>query len=573
MSQKKKKLERKIQKTEVVNYKESLIHLDKNLSIREILKKDWAILLGLASLIFILYTNSLWGDFVSDDYATILNNPQIANLSIGFKGFSSTYIANSLIANIFGVSPFQYHLFSTLLYASVSILAYLFIFKLFKDKLLAIITILFFLFHPIHVEAVSWISGKPYLFIAFFVLLSTISYMRYIETRKLGYIVISLISFILAFITDNPRPFSLFAILVLLFLIDKKRFFLDEIKRLWPYAIGVIILFLVFAWPHVIERVNAVNSGNNVSESIFYNPFFQYPTGLAKYFQIMFMPIDLTLYHTMYVFPVWLNWAVLITYLGSLIYFYFKDKRYFFALSFILVAILPSMAPVKVSWLVAERYAFLASLGFSLLLGLIVIDIGKKYKYLAVVLSAVLMSFYGIRTYLRNIDWQTNHKLWVNTCQVSPNSHNAWNNIGDDYDKLEQYDNSIKGFTQSTVVKPNYADAFHNRANIFYKIGRLDLARDSYNTALSYSPGLFQTYLSLTQIDLTEKRLDLAIEHASMAVNLQQNNPQSWYVLAVVQGQAGMIKEAKQSAKNALILAPDYKAAREILLELERLES
>jgi len=49
-------------------------------------------------------------------------------------------------------------------------------------------------------------------------------------------------------------------------------------------------------------------------------------------------------------------------------YFFFKDKRYFFALSFIVAAILPSMAPAKVSWLVAERYAFLASLGFCLFL-------------------------------------------------------------------------------------------------------------------------------------------------------------------------------------------------------------
>jgi tetratricopeptide (TPR) repeat protein len=135
-----------------------------------------------------------------------------------------------------------------------------------------------------------------------------------------------------------------------------------------------------------------------------------------------------------------------------------------------------------------------------------------------------MLVLYSARIFFRNIDWNTNHNLWVNTCQVSPNSHNAWNNIGDDYDKLAsaettndgkltQYYNAIKGFTQSTVIKPNYADAYHNRANIFFKIGRLDLARDSYETAIYYSPNLYQTYLSLTQIDLMQNNLQLAYQH------------------------------------------------------------
>ena len=107
---------------------------------------------------------------------------------------------------------------------------------------------------------------------------------------------------------------------------------------------------------------------------------------------------------------------------------------------------------------------------------------------------------------------------------MSPNSHNAWNNIGDDYDKLaqkettdegkmKQYLNAIKGFGQSFFIKTNYADAYHNQANIYYRIGRMDLARQGYETALSYNPALEQTIKTLIQLDLMEMNVTELEKH------------------------------------------------------------
>jgi predicted negative regulator of RcsB-dependent stress response len=316
-------------------------------------------------------------------------------------------------------------------------------------------------------------------------------------------------------------------------------------------------------------RVGVVNSGVNASESLFYSPFFQYPTGMAKYLQLLWVPVDLTLYHTMFIFPPWLNWSILLTYISLMVYFAREDRRYTFALMFIFVAILPSMMPVKVSWLVAERYGYLASLGFCVFLGLVLSELTLRLKLVGAGVLVVLLALFSVRVVLRNIDWQTNHNLWVNTCQVSPNSHNAWNNIGDDYDKLKQYDNAIKGFTQSTVVKPNYADAFHNRANILFKIGRLDLARDSYSTAIYFNPDLYQTYLSLINIDLMEKKLDMALVHANAAIKTAPNDPTTYYVLAVVHSQRNEMDKAINILEGLTRSYPGYRQAREALIQLK----
>ncbi|OIP87712.1 hypothetical protein CO009_01400 [Candidatus Shapirobacteria bacterium CG_4_8_14_3_um_filter_35_11] len=534
-----------------------------------IVKSNWKFLVGLCVGVAVLYLNSLNGNFVSDDYATITNNPLIGDFGFAMSG-SIVSLSNYLIFKIFGFAgSFPYHLFNLLVYLSVIVLGFVFMYLVTRQKIITQIATLLFATMPLHVEVVSWISGKPYLIMALAFLISIILFISYIKTDDKKYIFPLLASIALNLFVDKIRFFSfVFVAIIYAITYDWKR----KYKIGWAkfLLVGLVFITIIgfWAWPAIMVRITAVNSGINASGGLFYNPFFQYPTSIAKYLQLMWFPIDLTLYHTMYIFPNWLNWALILLYIVMVGYFYFKNKNYFFILIFIFAAAAPSMAPVKVSWLVAERYLFLGSMGFCLFLGYIIYDLSKYFKLISSVLFVLILILSVIRTYLRNQDWQTNHNLWVNTCQVSPNSHNAWNNIGDDYDKLKDYQNAIKGFTQSTIVKPNYADAYHNRANIFFKIGRLDLARESYETAIKINPNLFQTYMSLVQIDLNEKNMERAMQDATRLLQFDQMNPQSWYIMGIVQVQFGEIENAQKSMTKALELAPGYKLANDALIQL-----
>ena len=413
-----------------------------------------------------------------------------------------------------------------------------------------------------------------YLFVALGVIMSLNLLVLYLKKGKKKYIYWLVVVTILAFMGERVRALALvFLAFLLLFSYNNKFKKKLPLGKIVMGGLGFLVMFGVVFWPNIMERINSVNSGYNGSGNLFYNPFFQYPTAMAKYLQMLLIPVDLTLYHTMYIFPVWLNWLILLVYLANLVYFWFKNRDLFFALAFIFVATAPSMAPVKVSWLMAERYMLLGSVGFCLFLALIFLILAERYERVAVGVFLTLMMVYSVRVFLRNINWQTNHNLWVNTCQVSPNSHNAWNNIGDDYDKLGQYENAVKGFTQSTVIKPDYADAYHNRANIFYKTGRLDLARESYNMAVSIAPNLYQTYASLSQIDLNEGEAELAIEHSQKLVELQPDSPQSHYIFGVILARVGLIDKAKEEFRLTLVLDADFKPARDGLRELENINS
>lgn len=564
MSQKKLKKLKKLD----VKEKEVLV-VDKSLNILGILKKNWKFLILLIFGIFALYFNSLNGDFVSDDYASITQETTIKDINVAISSLSLPRLSNCILANMFGTSsPVAYHALNLILYILICVAAFVFL-SLFFDRIIAYISVILFASLPVHVEAVSWISGRPYLFVALFILFGLTSLILYTRTKKRKYLVYLLISIGFLLWTDRIRGFGIVLLAGLIFISFGENFRIKlNLTTILALLLTAFGLLLVLSWGMINNRINSVNSGTNISESIFYNPFFQYPTAITKYLQLIFFPSDLTLYHTLYITPWWLNWLVVLVYVSSVIWFYFKDKKIFFALAFIFVATAPSMAPVKVSWLVAERYVFLGSLGFCLMLAIFLERIYRKNNFLALGIVAILVSVYGVRVFLRNIDWRTNHNLWVNTCQVSPNSHNAWNNIGDDYDKLGQYENAVKGFTQSTIVKTNYADAFHNRANIFYKMGRYDLARDSYQMAINLNPSLYQSYMSLIQIDLTEKRYDLALEHVATMQKARPNDLQVVYVSAIVYSQAGKVEEAKKLLNQILQYYPQFTQAQELLNQL-----
>jgi len=581
MSQKKLKKLRK--EKEVISGVNKVV--EKVSGVREILKKNWKFLVLLCMGIIVLYLNAMWGDFVSDDYASITQNPDILSVKAAMSASFFANLYKTIIARMFGItSSIPFHIASLILYLLVCVVAFIFL-SLFFDGLVTKIALVIFSFLPVHVEAVSWISGEPYLLTSLLVLTELVNLVLFLKTKKKKYLILILLFGTISFFTDRIRGFSFVLLtgLVLISFKDKLRIKIDlwKIFTLVLFAVGLLLLI---GWPLIKNRVESVNSGVNMSDSIFYDPLFQYPTAIPKYLQLIIFPADLTLYHTMYIIPVWLNWLIVLTYLGAVVWFWFKNKSIFFALAFIFVATAPSMAPVKVSWLVAERYVFLGSLGAALIMAMYFEKWWQKKQILMLIGLTGLCLIYGARVIFRNIDWQTNHNLWVNTCQVSPNSHNAWNNIGDDYDKLanlenteegklRQYYNSIKGFGQSYAVKPNYADAYHNQANIFYKIKRLDLARSTYETALKFNPGLFQTYITLIQIDLMEKNETELLRHLNIIQQMKPNDLQVAYISAMSYAQIGKTEEAKKIAEIMYKQFPNIKEIKDLYDSLQNVGS
>lgn len=537
-------------------------------SIWQIIKGNWKFLLIIIALVVAVYANGMSANFVSDDYATLNQNSEVGNISYVRENFSLLSVGYYIFYHLFGnQNSTPYHLFSLFLYGTSLVLSYVFLYVLTKSKELASTSLLLYTVLPVHVEAVTWISGKPYLYLSITTLWILLCIYCYEKTKKKYYLISATVGTVVGLMTVRFWVLNTIPLYFLYkFSVGELSLLVKKFKLSYFVIIClVIVIALISYYPTIRDRVSVVNSGVT---SAFYNPLEQYPTSVAKYLQLIMFPVDLTLYHTLFINPVWLNWFIFVLYLVSLVYFAKQNKLVFWGLFFTFLASSIAMSPLRVSWMVAERYVFFGSLGISLIFGLMFYKLNLKLPILGYFLFIMVCGVFAVRIYLRNIDWQTNHNLWVNTCQVSPNSHNAWNNIGDDYDKLAQYENAVKGFTQSTVVKPDYADAFHNRANIFYKMGRLDLAKDSYLTAIKINPSLYQSYLSLAQVVYTEKDYALVEIILQRLLSLDKGNYQGMYMMAVNEMTLGKKDLAKKLVEQALSINPGFTPARDLLKQI-----
>src|SRR5215203_221563 len=150
------------------------------------LKSELRPLVLLALVAFVVFANSLGGDFVYDDNRQILRNPLIQDSSLygkalvsdvcAFKGDGSVAASNYyrptfvawLILNfkIFGASPLGWHALNVLLHILVCLLCFLLLRRWNISRNPAFAVSLIFAVHPVHTESVAWISGSPDLLFA-----------------------------------------------------------------------------------------------------------------------------------------------------------------------------------------------------------------------------------------------------------------------------------------------------------------------------------------------------------------------------------------------------------------------
>ncbi len=153
---------------------------------------------------FLTFYNSLSNEFVFDDESVILNNSSIQSLSsipkyfTADEGFhkvigryyrplvSATYAADY---SIWGLNPFGFHMTNIIIY----IIACLLLFRIFSvlfwrykfRNLFSLFATLIFAVHPVHTEAVSWVSGRTDSLVTMFFFGSFLCYLEF--TKEMEY--------------------------------------------------------------------------------------------------------------------------------------------------------------------------------------------------------------------------------------------------------------------------------------------------------------------------------------------------------------------------------------------------
>lgn len=386
-------------------------------------------MLILILLTFLAYINIYNNEFLSDDIDGIVKNPIIKDIAYNLRSGNIFNIILSIDYAIGGLNPPIYHLTSVIFHTLNVILVYVLVnllpeslfTKFSSKKSLALFTALIFAVHAVHTEAVTWISGRGYVFYSFFVLISLVSFIYLFNRpklpRKIKIILfcLFLISFFFALQTSE-RAAILPGLLVAYLLLFNKIKILTE-RRTFYFLIPYFIMPLFFLSSFLTRLAVRTEKIAPLfdAESTIRNPFIQIPIALATYIKLLFTPLNLTLYHQFVISQIEFIQDVIITLLffAPAVIFFRKSKIIVFALTFFLIAISLNLLPVKIAWLAAERYIYLGSVGFSLFLSYAIYKLGELFKSppLPVVLLSIFVGVNILLTLNRNLEWQNQDTL------------------------------------------------------------------------------------------------------------------------------------------------------------------
>ena len=65
--------------------------------------------------------------------------------------------------------------------------------------------------------------------------------------------------------------------------------------------------------------------------------------------------------------------------------------------------------------------------------------------------------------------------------EINPKNDDAYSNMGNTYDEIEQYDKAIESYKSAIEINPKKDEAYYNMGNAYRKIEQYDKAIESYN--------------------------------------------------------------------------------------------
>jgi protein O-mannosyl-transferase len=407
---------------------------------------------ALATLTLIPYYNSLSNGFVWDDHQQIVMNPalrptaplgQIFSSDIRFAHQDSgvqnrTYrplqmLTYRIVAGTFGLSPAPFHLCSLLLAIGCVIAAFA-VFRLLTGNIFsAFAAASLFAVYPIHTEAVDWIAASPDLGCTLFFLIAFALFLaarKAKQTRQPDWLFpfLSLASYFLSLLWKETAAVFPLLLVVYVLVVEKSslRAALKASAAYWAVlALYLIIRFSVLGGMATGARDLALNPLQFLLTTthlmLFYWLKLAWPFRLNAYY--VFSPIR-SLTDSRAIAAV----VFVLAAIAGLVYLVRRAQLAAFAALWVIITLLPALDIYAVGRNVfAERYLYLPSIGFCLLLTLAAARLlhlapEKLRKPAAITLLVIALTSFAVATIQRNPDWKDDKTLFAQTLNQSPDA-------------------------------------------------------------------------------------------------------------------------------------------------------
>lgn len=578
---------------------------------------------------FLLYANTLTHGFVLDDAIVITDNMYTQE---GVKGISGIFSKDTffgffkvegkealvtggryrpmtlvLFAIIHEVSnsPFIFHLFTIVLFAFTCVVLYRTLLRLLDGKnsenarMVAWFSAFLFAAHPIHTEVVANIKGCDEIL----TLLGSLGAMYWTlkawDTQEKKWGLAAGAAFLVACLSkENAAAYVVLIPLTLWFFRSVQSDKTNPKPSILAASMPVIVAFVAFfvlrgsilQWRFGGEPMELMNNpflkleGNQWVKfapaerlaTIFYT--------LWKYIQLLFVPHPLT--HDYYPRQIGImtfgNPVVLLSVAvyGLMGYWAIrglprKDPYAYGILLYLLPLGIVSNLVFPIGTNMGERFAFMPSVGFCFLMGLLLSKLyaGKERAILGLFGGVIVL--FSLKTLFRNPAWASNEKLFMTDASVSTNSAKLQNACGGVlFDRATKEKNAekqqvlcqqaIPHLDQALKIYPNYKDAYISRGGAHFVLREFPAAIADYRRAVQLAPDdpKLKTYLAMALRDggryYGEEKSDIpnAFKCFEESWQLNPKDPETARLIGVANGIQGNHAQAIEWFTKAVAVAP-----------------
>jgi tetratricopeptide (TPR) repeat protein len=482
--------------------------------------------------------------------------------------------------------------------------SYYSLFTIHYSPFAAFLAALLFATHPIHTEAVTWVASLPELAFTFFYLLSFYFYLRFSEERgskskeqraegkgreakggvlyalspkPYAFYVFSLLSFSVSVLFKEPA-LTLPVILIAYDLCTRSslhdsrpacrqaRFTIHNWRSYIPYFIiaGVYLLLRLNALKGMVPTVTFELTPWQSVINIF--PLF------TEYLKDLIFPFDLNFWHEFQILDSLFNaegllsFSVAAAFAAALFVSFRKNRAIFLGLLLILVPLLPAFYIKGIgSKPYAERYLYLPSVGFVLILAVFLVWLFRKaprYGIAAAAAVFILAGAYSAQTIVRHAIWKDDFAFYEHTIKKTPDATHLRISYGVLLSDNGRTDEAIEQFLAAIRLKPNFWHAYGNLGIAYGKKGMYDKAIEQFEILKKYTPNSAINRSNLGNTYLLMGKIDKAIEELQTAVNLNPSFPSAHYNLGTAYENKGLTGKAVEEYEAALRLRPEYEEAR-----------
>jgi len=352
------------------------------------------------------------------------------------------------------------HLFNMLYFALLCLVIYEVMTMLFNNyrgekwfQSLAFIATVLYALHPIHTEAVANIKGRDEIFAMLGAMLALWSSLKFVEKRHWKWLLCSALAMAFGiFSKENAITFLAVVPLSIFFYRKKEKRKTDYIWTLLP-LLAVSAFFIV-----VRSKVLGGLVPDSTVDNVLNDPFLsstrvqEVATVLITwgiYFKLLILPHPLT--HDYYPHQIEITdfsnpavWLVLAGCLALVAYAIVKLKKKsvvsFGILFFVITFSITSNLLFNVGTFMNERFVFVSSLGFTLIVGywiyLLSINKIEGMQKLSIAILALVSLLYGGKTIARNQVWKNDISLFTTDVNVSDKSIKCNVSAGGSYLRL-----------------------------------------------------------------------------------------------------------------------------------------